>query len=160
MLYQIGHWAFCTTCASNNHQFHVLPCMTGFSKLSQLSQFDKRRLNLGKARLGCIPNCFLTIDQFIWGVTAFGHSSWYFNQCTCMYFGIIDQIQCHENIENNNLICLKMLVHAVWIPVWISVKNLRIWSNRSVWKNCLKTQNILDFTELSTKTGKNSFKSS
>ena len=34
MLYQISHWVFCTTCASSNHQFHVLPCMNGFVKLS------------------------------------------------------------------------------------------------------------------------------
>ena len=34
MVYQIGHWTFCTTCVLNNHQFHVLPCMTGFVKLS------------------------------------------------------------------------------------------------------------------------------
>ena len=28
MVSQIGNWAFCSTCASNNHQFHVLPSMT------------------------------------------------------------------------------------------------------------------------------------
>ena len=27
---QIGHCDFCTICASNNHKFHELPCMTGF----------------------------------------------------------------------------------------------------------------------------------
>ena len=115
-------------------------------------------------RLGCIPNtmysnCFLTIDQFTWGVTAFGHLSSNFNRCTCMYFDIIDQLQCHENIKNNNVICLKMLVHVVWILFWIPIKDLRIWLTRSVWKNCLKTRNISDFTKLSTKTGTNSYKS-
>ena len=32
-----------------------------------------------------------------------------------MYFGIIDQFQYHEKIRNVKLICLKMLVVAVWI---------------------------------------------
>ena len=44
-----------------------------------------------------------------------------------MYFGIIDQLQCHEKIDNIGLICLRMLVVAVWIPVCVSVKYLRIW---------------------------------
>ena len=48
----------------------------------------------------------------------------------------------HEKIGNNTLICLKMLVHVVWIPVWIPIEKLRIWLNRSVWKNCLKTRSI------------------
>ena len=34
MLSQIGHWVFCTTGSSNNHQFHALPCVTVFVKLS------------------------------------------------------------------------------------------------------------------------------
>ena len=34
MLYQMGHRAFCTTYALNNHQFIVLPRMTDFAKLS------------------------------------------------------------------------------------------------------------------------------
>ena len=38
-------------------------------------------------------------------------------QTVHMHFGIIDQLQCHENIGNNKLICLKILVLAVWITV-------------------------------------------
>ena len=56
-------------------------------------------------------------------------------QTVHMHFGIIYQLQCHENIENNKLICLKILVCAVWIPVWEPTKYLRIWWIRSVWKN-------------------------
>ena len=44
-----------------------------------------------------------------------------------MHFGIIEQLQCHEKIENNGSICLKMLVLAVVISVWMSIKYLRIW---------------------------------
>ena len=56
-------------------------------------------------------------------------------QTVHMHFGIIYQLQCHENIGNNKLICLKILVCAVWIPVWEPTKYLRIWWMRSVWKN-------------------------
>ena len=77
-----------------------------------------------------------------------------FNQCTCNDFGIIGQLQCHIKIKNMYLICLKMLVVAIWIPVWIPIKYLRIWSIKSVWKNWSKTRNILDFTEFTTETGK------
>ena len=45
-------------------------------------------------------------------------------QTVHMHFGIIDQIQCHENIGNNALICLKILVVAVWIPVCEISKHL------------------------------------
>ena len=34
MPYQIGHRGFCSGCASNNQQFHVLLCFTGFVKFS------------------------------------------------------------------------------------------------------------------------------
>ena len=51
---------------------------------------------------------------------------------------IIDQLQCHEKIGNSRLICLKMLVVAVWIPVCVSVKYLSIWISNdkmlAVWK--------------------------
>ena len=30
MLYQIGYRVFCPNCASNNHQFHELSCITSF----------------------------------------------------------------------------------------------------------------------------------
>ena len=38
MLCQIGHKAFCASCASKNHQFHTLSCITGFVQLSWLSR--------------------------------------------------------------------------------------------------------------------------
>ena len=44
-----------------------------------------------------------------------------------MHFGIIEQLQCHEKIGNNGLICLKMLVLAVVISVWMPIKYPRIW---------------------------------
>ena len=44
-----------------------------------------------------------------------------------MYFGIIDQLQCHEKIGNIRLICLRMHVGAICIPICLSVKYLRIW---------------------------------
>ena len=60
-----------------------------------------------------------------------------FNQCTCNDFGIIGLLQCHKKIGNMCLICLKMIVVAVWI-VCMSVEYLRIWSKNgemaAVWK--------------------------
>ena len=50
-------------------------------------------------------------------------------QTVHMHFGIIDQLQCHKNIGNNKLICLKMRVPAVWISVYVSLKYLSIWIN-------------------------------
>ena len=55
-----------------------------------------------------------------------GHFEFRF-QTVHMYFGIIHQLQCHKKIGNIKFICLKMLVVAVWIPVCMSVKYLRIW---------------------------------
>ena len=43
-------------------------------------------------------------------------------QLVHMHFGIIDQLQCHENIGNIVLICLNILVVAGWIPVWMYAK--------------------------------------
>ena len=42
------------------------------------------------------------------------------------HLGIIDQVQCQENIGNNGLICLKMPLCAVWIPIWEPMKYLRM----------------------------------
>ena len=55
-----------------------------------------------------------------------------------MHFGIIEQLQCHEKIGNNELICLKMLVIAVWYYVWICAKQQGCEWNISVLKNSLK----------------------
>ena len=55
-----------------------------------------------------------------------------------MHFGIIDQLQCHENIRNNGLICLKMLVLAVYILVWMYAKQQGCEWNIFVLKNSLK----------------------
>ena len=63
-------------------------------------------------------------------VLAFGHFEFRF-QTVHMYFGLIDKIQCHEKIANIKLISLKMLVIAVWIPVCVSVKYLRIWNSNN-----------------------------
>ena len=41
-----------------------------------------------------------------------------------MYFGIIDQLQCHDKIGNIKLICLKILV----VAVCVSLKYLSIWN--------------------------------
>ena len=38
-------------------------------------------------------------------------------QTVHMHFGIIEQLQCHGKTGNNESICLKMLVLAVWISV-------------------------------------------
>ena len=49
----------------------------------------------------------------------------------------------HPHIKlEYRVICLKMLVCAVWIPVQIPMNYVRIWWMESVWKNCVKTQNI------------------
>ena len=70
-------------------------------------------------------------------------------QTVHMHFGIIEQLQCHEKIGNNKLICLKMLVLAVRIPE-IS-KDLV--DEKCLKKLCKNVEYFEDLTEL-TKRGK------
>ena len=55
-----------------------------------------------------------------------------------MHFGIIGQLQCLENIGYIGLICLKILVVSVWVPVWMYAKRQGCKWNISVLKSSLK----------------------
>ena len=71
-----------------------------------------------------------------------------------MHFGIIEQLQCHKKIGNNKLICLKMLVLAVWIPVWMPVKYSKdLMDGKCLKKLCKNSEYFKDLTKF-TKRGK------
>ena len=76
-----------------------------------------------------------------------------FKQYTCMHFGIISKLQCHEKIGNIKLICLKILVVAVWIPVWMYVKRQGCEWNISVLKISLKIEFEFRFQRINTSCG-------
>ena len=65
-----------------------------------------------------------------------------------MHFGIIDQIQCHEKIGNIKLICLKMLVVAVWIDVCVSVKISKDLDEKLQNASCLKMEFVVKLAKI------------
>ena len=58
-----------------------------------------------------------------------------------------------QKIRNNGLICLKMLVPAVWIPVWMCAKQQGCEWNISVLKKSLKIGFEFRFQRVNTSCG-------